>query len=86
MTRGELTHHLIENECYPDDEVECEVSQLWINAINGESCYVPCEEELSVNTFCHVIYELGIQPPLEYDSFYAVYVGFRRELPIPKNI
>lgn len=77
MTRNEFVNHLIEQDCYPDEECDSEVSQLWHNAINGQSCYVPCEEELASTTWCHVVYELKIDPPLMHDGYYHVYVGWR---------
>lgn len=77
MTRGELIIHLTNQDCYPDAECDSEVSQLWHNAINGESCYIPFADELAVTTWCHILYELRIPPPLEYDAFYDVYVGWR---------
>ena len=81
MTRNFLIVHLTENDCYPDDFCDSEVSQLWHNAINGESCYVPYEDELVLTTYCHIIYELKIDPPLQYDADYDVYSSFReREL------
>jgi hypothetical protein len=77
MNRGEFINHLIEQECYPDEECDSDVSQLWHNAINGHSCYVPYADELTVNSWCHVVYELRIDPPLQHDAFYHVYVGWR---------
>lgn len=80
MDRGYFINHLIESECYPDTECDSEVSQLWINAINGEGCYVPCEDDLAIMTWGHIVYELRIQPPLQYDADYHVYEGFREQL------
>lgn len=77
MTRGYLTNYLITQDCYPDDSCKSEVSQLWRNAINGQVCFVPHEEELSTVTYGHIIYELKIDPPLEYDADYHVYISFR---------
>jgi hypothetical protein len=77
MNRGLFINHLINQDCYPDEECDSEISQLWINAINGEFCYVPYEDELAVITWCQVVYELGIRPPHEYDAFFHVYQGWR---------
>lgn len=78
MTRNYLINHLIEQDCFPDEECDSTVAQLWHNGINGEVCYVPYEEELDLTTYCHIIYELRIDPPLEYDADYHVYLGFRQ--------
>lgn len=77
MNRGEFIVHLTNQECYPDEECDSEVSQLWHNAINGEVCYVPYEDDLSVTTWCHIVYELKIDPPLDHDAYYHVYLGWR---------
>lgn len=60
MNRGYFINHLIDEGCYPDEFCESDVSQLWHNSINGQICYVPYEEELSLTTYCHIIYELKI--------------------------
>jgi hypothetical protein len=80
MNRGYFINHLIENDCYPDEDCDSNVSQLWINAINGESCYIPCEDELTVMTWGHIVFELRIDPPLKFDANYHVYQGFRDQL------
>jgi hypothetical protein len=77
VTRSYLVHHLIENDCYPDEECDSEVSQLWHNAVNGESCYVPYEDELILTTYCHIFYELRIPPPLDFDADFDIYTSFR---------
>lgn len=77
MDRGYFINHLIEQECYPDEGCDSDVSQLWHNAINGEACYVPREDNLSIMTWGHIVYELGITPPLQFDADYHVYVGWR---------
>jgi hypothetical protein len=80
MTRGYLVNHLINYECYPDEDCDVPgVGQLWHNALNREACFVPYEDELALTTYCHIIYELKVDPPLEcgYDSDYAVYISFR---------
>lgn len=77
MTRNELIVHLTTQECYSDEECDSEYGQLWHNAINGQVCYVPYKDELALSTWAHVIYELRIDPPLQYDSFYHVYQGWR---------
>jgi hypothetical protein len=77
MTRNELVNHLTFNDCYPDEECDSDVAQLWHNGINGHICFVPCEDELSLFTWAHIIYELRIDPPLQYDSDYYVYQGWR---------
>lgn len=88
MTRGYLINHLINNECYPDELCDVpDVSQLWHNGINGEMCYVPYADELALTTYCHIFYELKVDPPTEhgYDSDYAVYASFR-ETRLKRNI
>lgn len=80
MTRGYCINHLINMECYPEDDYDVPgVAQLWRNALNGETCFVPYEEELVLTTYCHIFYELKVDPPFEmgYDSEYAVYTSFR---------
>jgi hypothetical protein len=79
MTRYELVEHLYSQDCEPDADNDSEVAELWRNLINGEVCYVPYEDVLALTTYCHIFYELKIDPPLEngYDSDYAVYVSFR---------
>ncbi len=77
MTRNEFIIHLTNNDCYPDDECDSDVSQLWHNGLNGEECYVPYVDELSVTAWCHIVYELKIDPPLQYDAFYHVYAVWR---------
>ncbi len=86
MDRGFFINHLINSECYPDTDCDSEVSQLWINGINGEGCYVPCVDDLSLTTWCHIVYELRIDPPLEFDDDYHVYLGFREQLKIKNEI
>lgn len=79
MNRGYLINHLINHECYPDDAYDFPgIAQLWRNGINGEMCFVPYEDELFLMTYCHIFYELKVDPPLEngYDSDYAVYISF----------
>jgi hypothetical protein len=85
MTRNEFVVHLTDNDCYPDEQCDSEVSQLWHNAINGNFCYVPCEEELSITTWAHIVYELKIDPPLQYDADYHVYLGFRDQFTAKKE-
>jgi hypothetical protein len=68
MTRNELVAHLT---------FHSDVAQLWHNGINGHVCYVPHEDELSLFTWGHIIYELRVDPPLQYDSDYYVYQGWR---------
>lgn len=79
MTRNEFVVHLTTQDCYPDEECDSDISQLWRNGINGEECYVPYVEELSTMTWCHIVYELKIDPPLESDAYYHVYVGWREK-------
>ncbi|PSR54113.1 hypothetical protein AHMF7605_11585 [Adhaeribacter arboris] len=79
MTRNYFINHLIEQECYPDEECNSEISQLWHNAISGDVCYVPLDEELEIPTWCHIIFELGVNPPIEFDSDYHVYCTFRED-------
>lgn len=80
MTRNEFVCHLTQNDCYPDETCDSEVSQLWHHAINGNVCYVPYEDELTIPTWGHIIYELKIDPPLHRDADYHVYVSFREHL------
>lgn len=77
MTRGEFTNHLINEGCYPDDECESELHQLWHNSVNGQVCNVPQEETLTILTWAHIVYELKIDPPLNRDADYHVYQGWR---------
>lgn len=80
MTRDYFIHHLINCDCYPDDTYDVPgVAQMWRNGINGEMCTVPYEDELTVPTWGHIVYELKIDPPLHdgHDSDYAVYSSFR---------
>ncbi len=86
MTRGYLINHLIEKDCYPDEECDSTVSQLWRNGANV--CYVPYEDEFTLTTYCHIFYELKIEPPLEYDADYDVYTSFRKHRlgPVEDNV
>lgn len=77
MTRNEFIIHLTDQECYPDTECDSNVSQLWHCGITGESCYIPYEEYLSIITWGHIVDELRIQPPRQYDADYDVYATFR---------
>lgn len=78
MNRGYLINHLINQECYPDEEwSDPTAGQLWRNAINGHVCYVPYDEELAIMTWCHAIAELKILPPLEFDADYDVYCSWK---------
>lgn len=80
MVRGYLINHLQEQGCYPEDEHNnSDVAELWVNCITGDICYVPHEKELSLMTYCHIIFELKIDPPLEngYESDFHVYVGWK---------
>ncbi len=43
-------------------------------------CLVPFEDELTIMTWGHIIYELRLDPPLEHDADYHVYQGFRQRL------
>ena len=76
MTRGEFVNHLINQDCYPDDECESDLHQLWHNSINGHVCNVPKEENLTIPTWAQIVYELKIDPPLDRDSDYYVYRGW----------
>lgn len=86
MNRGEFIMHLIDNECYPDNECDSKIAQLWHNAVNGLIAYVPCDDELEINTWCHIVCELKIDPPLEHDAYYHVYLGFREHIKIVKDL
>lgn len=77
MTRGEFTNHLINQECFPDEECESELHQLWHNSINGQICNVPNADYLTLFTWAHIVYELKIDPPPGRDSDYHVYQGWR---------
>lgn len=77
MTRNEFIAHLIDNDCFPDETFESEDGQMWVNDINHEMCFVPYDETLSIITWCHVVFELRIDPPLQYDADYHVYLGWR---------
>jgi hypothetical protein len=77
VTRSEFIIHLIDQDCYPDEECDSEVGQLWHCGISGQSCYVPYVDELAVPTWCHIVYELRIDPPHKYDAFYHVYLSWR---------
>lgn len=77
MTRGEFINHLIEQDCFPDEEAETEYNQLWHNSINGETSNVPKEEYLEIPTWAHIVFELKIDPPYNRDSDYYVYRGWR---------
>jgi|GEM_PF-3681173 len=78
MNRGELIVYLTQNECYPDDECDSDVAQLWHNAINGEAVFVPYVDELTLITYCHIFSQLKVIPPLEYESDYEIYDSFRK--------
>lgn len=86
IARSYLTAYITQEDCYPDENCDSEVSQLWINALNGEVCYIPYEEELSVTTYCHILYELKVNPQQEFDSFYHVYSSFREHHPLQIGI
>ena len=80
MTRDYCIHHLINCDCFHVYEWDVhEVGEWWQHAINGQGCFVPLNEELALMTYCHIFYELRIDPPLVdgYDSDYAVYSSFR---------
>lgn len=80
MTRDFCVYYLTTQECYPDDTCDVEgVGQLWRHGTNGHVCFVPYDEELVLGTYCHIFYELKVDPPQEngYDSDYAVYSSFR---------
>lgn len=77
MTRNEFINHLYDNDCFPDETFESDEGQMWVNEINREMCVVPYVDVLSISTWCHVIYELRIDPPLKYDADYHVYLGWR---------
>lgn len=77
MTRGEFINHLIEQDCYPDEECDSELHQIWHNGINGQVCNVPREEYFPLATWAHIVYELKIAPPHNHDSHYHVYQGWR---------
>ncbi len=79
MERTYLIKHLEEQGCYTNGEAIENVGEIWYNCINGELCNIPFAEHLEVPTYCHVIYQLRIDPPREngYDSDYDVYVGFK---------
>jgi hypothetical protein len=90
MKRDFLIKYLEGEGCYPAEDHHSDVSELWINCINSESCYIPFEDELALTTYCHIIYELKVDPPVEYDADYHVYVGWREnqlkmEQPKSKN-
>ena len=80
MEREYLISYLEGEGCFPDEADNSPVGQLWHNCINGEFCYIPYEDELVLSTYCHVLYELKIPPPVEYDSDYYVYEGFRNHI------
>jgi hypothetical protein len=80
MIRSSFISHLEDEGCFHDEDFIYEYGQMYRNSINGEFCVVPYEDPLEVTTFCHIIHELRIDPPLEVDSFYHVYQGFRSKL------
>ena len=77
MKRKFLTDYLYECGCNPDEDEDSHVSELWRNCINGETCYIPFDEDLVLTTYCHVLYELKVDPPEGYESDYDVYSGWR---------
>ncbi len=80
MKREFLTRYLTDEGCYTDEDDICVgIGELWHNCINGETCYIPFDEDLVLTTYCHIIYELRVDPPLEYDADYHVYLGFREK-------
>ena len=68
--------HLYDNDCYPDEEFQSDFVELWKNGVNGEVCTVPLDEELALMTWGHIVYQLGIPPPINCDDEYHVYVSF----------
>jgi len=80
MLRTELILHLTNHDCYPLPEHDVPgVAQCWRNAINGHEAYVSYDDDLALNTWGMIIYELRIDPPLNngHDSDYAVFTSFR---------
>lgn len=80
MTRDFLTEYLTGEGCYKDEEFESPLGELWRNCVNGEICFIPNDEVLQLTTYCHIIYELRVTPPVEYDSDQYVYEGFRQQV------
>ncbi len=80
MTREYLIDYLRGEGCYPDEDTDYIVGEMWTNCINFEMCLVPFDNELSIMTWGHIIYELRLDPPLEFDADYHVYQGFRERL------
>ena len=80
MTRGYLTTYLTTQDCAPVPEFDFPgIGQMWKNEISGDVCFVPYEDDLALTTYCHIFYELKVDPPQDrgYDSDYAVYTSFR---------
>lgn len=80
MKRDYLIEYITGEGCYTDEEDQCDIGELWHNCINGETCFIPFDEDLATMTYCHIIYELKIDPPVEFDADYHVYVGFRESI------
>jgi hypothetical protein len=79
MTRAYLIAYLATVDCYPANGKDVpEVSQILRNHVNGLTAFVPCQESLSLITYCRIFYELKVDPPIEYgyDSDYAVFSSF----------
>lgn len=78
MEREYLTTYLKNEGCYPDTDGEKnDVSELWTNCINSETCFIPFDKRMNLTTYCQVFYELKVAPPFEYESDYAVYLVWR---------
>lgn len=79
MTRQYLIDYLDSEGCCPVEGSETIAGELWRNCINGEFCNVPFDDPLEMTTYCHILYELKVAPPVDadYDSNYYVYVGWR---------
>jgi len=81
---GNLIKHLVENDCYPDEEYE---NGTWYkNTINGDVCFIDNVETFGELLCCHIFYELRIPaiPDLE-DTFEVYKLHERQKLDKVKN-
>lgn len=79
MFYNQFIEYLIDQGCGKIPEGSSDEGDYFRNCLNGELCFVDKVDRFSIPTLCHIICELGIAPPYEFEDDYEIYKTFRTE-------